>query len=478
MMEMLQVKNGRVVDGSGRPVRLRGTCVGGWMNMENFIDGYPAAEHSARAALAEVLGPAKAQFFFDRLLDHFLADDDLAFIRRCGANVVRLPLNYRHFESDVEPFRYLEAGFARLDRMVEACGRQGLYVILDLHAVQGWQNTDWHCDNANRISLFWRMPHFQDRFVALWEEMARRYRGNATVAGYNVMNEPVTNTPDGRFGSQYTPDWAVINAVYRRVVEAIRAIDPEHIIFLEGDYYSNRFAGLEAPFADNLVYSSHNYSACGFGPGSYPSNAPGKPWDRAGQREAFLTHEGPQYARKHNVPLWVGEFGAVYNGPAEEVPDRLRALDDQIDVFEEWGAHWTTWTYKDVGVMGWVTLDPESDYMQAIADSQRVKRELGTDAWTTWLPVSRAGLIVRELARCIEEVANDPEIDPASNRRHLADAALACYAASLVAPLWARQFRGMSEERIDAMLQSFAFKNCRVNQGLVEVIGKHTARPA
>lgn len=27
-------------------------------------------------------------------------------------------------------------------------------------------------------------------------------------------------------------------------------------------------------------------------------------------------------------------------------------MDDQISMFEEFGAHWTTWTYKDVGVMG------------------------------------------------------------------------------------------------------------------------------
>ena len=46
----------------------------------------------------------------------------------------------------------------------------------------------------------------------------------------------------------------------RRVVQAIHAIDPDHIVFLEGDYYSRRFDGMETPFAPNLVYSSHNYA--------------------------------------------------------------------------------------------------------------------------------------------------------------------------------------------------------------------------
>ena len=38
-MDFLQVKNGKIVDQSGTEVYLRGTCVGGWMNMEDFIKG-------------------------------------------------------------------------------------------------------------------------------------------------------------------------------------------------------------------------------------------------------------------------------------------------------------------------------------------------------------------------------------------------------------------------------------------------------
>ena len=58
-----------------------------------------------------------------------------------------------------------------------------------------------------RITLIWHHPHFQDRFVALWEEFARRYKGNPVIAGYNVMNEPVTGAPYGFFGYPYKPDW-------------------------------------------------------------------------------------------------------------------------------------------------------------------------------------------------------------------------------------------------------------------------------
>jgi endoglucanase len=149
-MDLLQVRGGKIVDSANQPVRLRGANVGGWMNMENFINGYPGSEHGIRAAMAAALGPEQGAFFFERLLDYFLAEDDIRFMRECGATAVRLPLNYRHFERDNAPFQYLEAGFARLDQALAWCAKHELYAILDLHAVQGWQNTDWHSDNAGR----------------------------------------------------------------------------------------------------------------------------------------------------------------------------------------------------------------------------------------------------------------------------------------------------------------------------------------
>lgn len=327
-MDILKVQNGQIVDSQSKPVRLRGTCIGGWMNMEDFINGYPGVTHTLIRSAEDILGPDKSALLFDCMISHFLQEEDIAFIKKCGASVVRLPLNYRHLEDNALPFSYLEQGFERIKTIVDICAKHEIYVILDLHAVQGWQNTDWHSDNANRISLFWDNPHFQDRFVALWQEIAKRYKENPAVAGYNVMNEPVVNTPHGRLSFDYVKKWDPINKVYKRVVEAIREIDSDHIIFLEGDNYSTLFDGLDPPFAENLVYSSHAYNFAGFGPGIYPGTIKGEKWDLNKQEQVFLNSEGARFAEKHNVPLWVGEFGAVYNGLDKEIPFRLKALGD------------------------------------------------------------------------------------------------------------------------------------------------------
>jgi endoglucanase len=41
---VLRVSGNQIVDGPGQPVLLRGYNVGGWMNMENFLTGYPGTE--------------------------------------------------------------------------------------------------------------------------------------------------------------------------------------------------------------------------------------------------------------------------------------------------------------------------------------------------------------------------------------------------------------------------------------------------
>ena len=462
--------------GAHRPVHLRGVSIGGFLHLENFINGYPGTGHELHQQFAAIAGAARAEFFFGRMLDHFFTEADVQFIRETGATAIRLPLNYRHFERDDRPFESLEQGFARVDQVVDWCRRHGLYVILDGHAAPGWQNTDWSSDNGSCRALFWQHRQFQDRFVAWWERLADRYRDEDAVAGYDLMNEPVANAPPGGGFDKaaYEPDWDAINALYRRTVKAIRAIDPAHIIFLEGEGYSERFVGLDAPFAENLVYSSHQYSVPGFGPGSYPGTIQGEHWDLDRQRAAYAATEGARFTRQHRVPHWVGEFGAVYNGPSDEVKNRLHALDDQLALLNKEAAHWTLWTYKDCGVVGWMTLDPDCDYLQRTRHVRQAKIELDTDFWLHWLPASPQRRLRQELAQgmlAAVKALPGQAPDPEAHQIHLSLAVTSC-AGALLQPAYVEIFRTMSEREIDDCLASFALANCRPNAGLLEVVRK------
>jgi hypothetical protein len=277
-----------------------------------------------------------------------------------------------------------------------------------------------------------------------------------------------------------------MNAVFRRVVTEIRKIDSRHIIFLEGDDYAKLFSGFDQPFDDNLAYSSHNYTVPGFGPGQYPgaihprsaAKNSSEVWDLARQERFFLDAEGTKFTQQHNVPLWVGEFGSVFNGPPDENPDRLRALDDQIGIFERNQAHWTTWNFKDVGVMGMLALDPSSPYMERIGDLLRKKAALGTDDWMKWLPPTPVKDATAQLANQILQVVGDPGLDARLNSRCMSQALLCFYTGTLMQPLYACLFKGLSENELDHILSSFSAKQCIPNQGLVGVLSKYMAMRA
>lgn len=115
----LRVKGNKIVDEVGVPVILRGAGLGGWMNMENFITGFPGHECQHREAMQEVLGHEKADFFFDKFLENFFTIADAKFLATLGLNCVRIAFNYRHFEDDMNPRILKESGFKHLDRVVK-----------------------------------------------------------------------------------------------------------------------------------------------------------------------------------------------------------------------------------------------------------------------------------------------------------------------------------------------------------------------
>lgn len=448
----LQVRGAQIVDSRGQAVQLRGVCLGGWLNMENFILGYPGHESGARSAIADVLGPDLARYFFERFLHHFIGREDLAFIRSLGCNVVRVPFNYRHFESDDRPFEHLPEGFSWLDRAIGWARDEGLYVILDLHAAPGWQSRGWHCDNPCRQALFWAHPHFEDRAVALWEALARRYRGEPVVAGYNVLNEPDTDWPDR------------LNRFYRRVMQAIRAIDTDHILYLEGNRTSQDFECLEPPFDANTVYSSHNYVEPGLNDVDYPGTLDGVVYDRDRLERDYRVRAA--YMLRHGVPNWVGEFGVISNGPTVR-PAHVRLLGDMMSIIEAHGHHWTLWTYKDIGKMGVVLPRGDCEWMRRTRPVREIKQALRCDYWVERRP-SAIDDHLEALRQHAGRVTAGQPVDMARLPGELSGAVNEVALAQALLPAFAEQFRGMTETEIDRMMEeSFAFRNCAPRPELV-----------
>lgn len=100
------------------------------MLMENFMNGFPGRECQIRGALLEVLGKEKSDFFFDKFLEYFFTEKDAQFLASLGLNSLRLPLNYHHFEDDMNPMVIKEEGFKHVDRVVELVYIMALCLLL------------------------------------------------------------------------------------------------------------------------------------------------------------------------------------------------------------------------------------------------------------------------------------------------------------------------------------------------------------
>ena len=178
-----------------------------------------------------------------------------------------------------------------------------------------------------------------ERATALWVQLAERFAGNEWVAGYNLLNEPADPTGD------------VVGPWHERTVDAIRDVDPDHILLPRRQHLLDRLHRVRRAVRERDLRLPRLRGARGWR--SATARAVPEPLE-----EKF--RERTAYQRETGTPIWVGEFGPVYTGVPELDDARLEVLDAQLSLYERYGAGWSLWTYKDVGLQGLVYAGADS----------------------------------------------------------------------------------------------------------------------
>jgi len=318
----VRVEGRYMVDENGKRVWLEGFQVP-WLF---FREGRSAEEHREFAA---GLGESVEQFY-DMGFNAWFTSEDVRRIRDTGANCIRLTTVFWTFEE--EPYKYSEVSFKRLDRVIEECGRQGLYVVLSCNSAPGGQNPAGHGGSGGK-NEYWQKEEYRRRYVSMWKEISRRYRGSRAIVGYDVMNEPAP------------PDKAALQLSYQEIVNAIRGEGDRHIIFLQFPLK----AGIDVAVieGENIAYSFHFYAPNEFThqkePGTgYPGNIAGRMWNRE-NLEKLLKRRFLDRALRDGLCLWVGEFGAVDTAPGRS---QLEWIEDCISVWKKLEIGWSYYLYK------------------------------------------------------------------------------------------------------------------------------------
>jgi endoglucanase len=352
----LSSNGSKIVDTNNNEVQLRGMGLGGWLLMEGYmlqVDGGYGQWQIKRDMHLNGASDTEIETFFANWRNNNTTSSDITYLKSLSLNCLRLPLHYDLFltasqravrnnviygttnvDSYVQSlttwydqnllFNDVAAdGFAAIDKTLQWAGANGMWVILDLHAAPGGQGSQSNINDALVGLDLWNRTDAQGRKIyqliteRLWKSISSRYKTDARVAMYDLINEPHGSVQN-----------ATIKAVYDKLIAAIRSNGDTHLILLEGNGYGNEYTGMTPdlfPGQINLVWNGHRY---------WVTNDPATKDRNANQLN--LIANLVNFRTKWNVPVWVGETGENSN---HWVAEACKNLNDK-------NIGWCLWTHK------------------------------------------------------------------------------------------------------------------------------------
>ena len=258
--------------------------------------------------------------------------DELDYYQSKGIDLIRLPFSWEAMQPTLDgPLNTDE--LARMTDFLDAAAARGIQVIIDAH---GYARYDEQPIGSADVPI--------SAFADFWSKLATALNGHPAVAGYDLMNEPHD------LGS---PD--VWPQAAQAAVDAIRAVDMQTAIFVEGDQYASapewqEYNGnllIHDP-ADNIVYEAHLYFDR-TGSGIYSS------YDDEGaypQMGSVLLAPFVEWLQENHVKGFIGEFSI----PGDD-PRWLPVLDNFL---QEMAADGLSGTYWGAGPLSpWLNFSVE-----------------------------------------------------------------------------------------------------------------------
>ena len=194
-----------------------------------------------------------------------------------------------------------------------------------------------------------RTPEFnKNRTAQIWRTIAERYKDEPTILGYELANEPYYYASSGVTDED-------LRQFFIQVTEAVREVDTNHIVFVEGNIFAEEIGGLLPPFDDNMAVAFHRY------------------WRETGYADGVVQHYLDS-REQYNVPFLMTESGENSDPWIYEIRQLMEAND----------IGWFFWGFKKVnGIAVHYEVSISEDYQYVIdhwrdaePDRARVKKGL------------------------------------------------------------------------------------------------------
>jgi endoglucanase len=342
----LKAQGKNIINDKGQNVLLRGIGLGGWMLQEGYMLGISAEgqqQYRIRQRIDSLIGPAATQEFYDTWLANHTTRADIDSLRSWGFNSVRLPMHYNLFTLPVEKEpvagqnTWLTKGFEMVDSLLAWCAANKIYLILDLHAAPGGQGNDLNIsDRDPSLPSLWDSEANRNKTIALWKKLAQRYANKAWIGAYDILNEPNYGfeDPADRNGLKETKN-EPLKKLLVDITKAIRAVDKNHIIVIEGNGWGNNYNGMLPPWDDNMVLSFHKY---------WNKN------DQASIQNIIKIRD------QYTVPVWLGETGENSNVWFAQA----------VNLLEANNIGWAWWPLKKLGANNPLQIRSNLNYQDVL----------------------------------------------------------------------------------------------------------------
>nr|WP_240976690.1 cellulase family glycosylhydrolase [Flavobacterium sp. IMCC34852] len=324
----------KIVDGHGNNILLRGLGIGGLMVQEGYMlktADFAGPQHQIKEKINDLIGAKNTEEFYQAYKRNGLTKRDVDSLAAWGFNSIRLPMHYDLYTLPIEnePIAglntWLLEGFQMTDDLLNWCEANKMYLILDLHAAPGGQGKDANISDYDETKpSLWESTANQDKMVAFWKKLAERYKDSSWIGGYDIINEPNWNfSGTNKNGCDETKN-EPLRALQMRITKAIREVDTNHLIIIEGNCWGNNYKGMFPLWDDNMALSFHKY---------WSHN------DMANIQEII------NYRKELNVPIWLGETGENSNVWFKDV----------ITLIESNNIGWAFWPMKKIENIAGVT---------------------------------------------------------------------------------------------------------------------------
>ncbi|PAM92020.1 glycosyl hydrolase family 5 [Flavobacterium sp. IR1] len=330
-----------IVDGNGKNVLLRGLGVGGWMVQEGYMlqaQSFASPQYKIRQKIKELVGEEATKEFYAAYKANGITKRDVDSLAAWGFNSIRLPMHYNLYTPPIEEEKdgsitWIDEGFVMTDNLLKWCAENKMYLILDLHAAPGGQGNDAAISDYDTTKpSLWESEANQKKMIALWKKLASRYRDEKWIGAYDIINEPNWNfTGTNKNGCDENSNGPLRDLMVR-VTKAIREVDTNHLIFIEGNCWGNNYNGIFPLWDENMALSFHKY------------------WN---YNTTASIQKMLDYRKEYNVPIWLGESGENSNV----------WFKDALSLVEKNNIGWAFWPMKKIeNIAGVTSVTKTEDY--------------------------------------------------------------------------------------------------------------------